>query len=212
MDAKRFSLPIVLACLCLSVAEQASAYYAANMGRWTTRDPKGEIGRNGMDVPPDAEVAMGFVDRDHFDPMAAYDGGMNLYQYVDSSPVLLTDPSGLLAPAPIPIPIPAPIAPVVATPIGGALAACVVGPCVGYKVGQCTTGPLTQKFFDWYYKPCPPCPEPPKPQVHKDHDHYPCLKDTGSMTHWHYFTYNQNPDTCKCYLQRHFGGCGEPKF
>jgi hypothetical protein len=54
-------------------------------------------------------------------------------------------------------------------------------------------------------KACPPCPAPPPPDVHRvppSDPHYPCPGD-----HWHYFKYNQNPTTCKCYLQRLFGGC-----
>ena len=48
---------------------------------------------------------------------------------------------------------------------------------------------------------CPPCPAPPGPEIHRDHTHYPCTD------HWHYFRYNQNPQTCQCFLQRLFGGC-----
>ena len=39
-------------------------------------------------------------------------------------------------------------------------------------------------------KECDPCPPPPPPQVHRDHPHFPC------QDHWHYFVYNQNPETC----------------
>lgn len=108
---KRFSLTLVVSCLCLSVTEQASAYYAAHMGRFTSRDPNGEIGRFGTGMPPDSGMAMGFMDRDQFDPanvfnrkrgqfdpIAVYHDGMNLYQYVRSNPILLTDPSGLAPP------------------------------------------------------------------------------------------------------------------
>jgi hypothetical protein len=52
---------------------------------------------------------------------------------------------------------------------------------------------------------CPPCPAPPGPEIDRDHGHFPCAD------HWHYFRYNQNPQTCQCFLQRLFGGCcGEP--
>lgn len=48
-------------------------------------------------------------------------------------------------------------------------------------------------------------------EVHTTHDHGDCLGRTGSMTHWHYDVYNQNPDTCDCFLSKHrFGGCGNP--
>jgi hypothetical protein len=79
MNAKRFSLALVVACLMLSVAEQASAYYAAHIGRWLTRDPNGEIGRMGVEAQHDSQMTMGFVDRDQFDPLAQYQDGMNLY-------------------------------------------------------------------------------------------------------------------------------------
>ena len=52
-------------------------------------------------------------------------------------------------------------------------------------------------------KCCPPCPPPPPPETHWDHPHGDC-----PGIHWHYFRYNQDPETCKCYLQRIFGGCG----
>jgi hypothetical protein len=55
-------------------------------------------------------------------------------------------------------------------------------------------------------KTCPPCPAPPGPDIHSGHTHFPC---TGA--HWHHFRYNQNPETCQCFLQRLFGGCcGDP--
>jgi hypothetical protein len=53
-------------------------------------------------------------------------------------------------------------------------------------------------------KECDPCPTPPPPQVHRDHTHFPC------QDHWHYFVYNQNSETCECFLQRKFGGCLGP--
>ena len=60
---------------------------------------------------------------------------------------------------------------------------------------------------------CRPCEETegplPGPETDYDHDHGGCLERTGSMTHWHYFTYDQNPVTCKCRRSRRFGGCGE---
>ncbi len=51
-------------------------------------------------------------------------------------------------------------------------------------------------------QPCEACPEPDPPQVHEDHSHGNC-----EGAHWHYFRYNQNPQTCACYNQRMFGGC-----
>jgi hypothetical protein len=76
MNAKRFSLLLVGICLSLSMAEQASAYYAAHMGRWLTRDPIG------------------------------YRGGNNLYGYVNAQPTYYVDPLGygqvVVGPSPSP--------------------------------------------------------------------------------------------------------------
>jgi hypothetical protein len=94
---KRCSLAILVACFSLAVAEEASAYYAAHMGRFMSRDPNGDIGRFGTETPRDSGMATGFIDRDQFDPMAQYDDGMNLYQYVNSSPLIYVDPLGLLS-------------------------------------------------------------------------------------------------------------------
>ncbi|MFO0606354.1 MAG: DUF4157 domain-containing protein [Polyangiales bacterium] len=47
---------------------------------------------------------------------------------------------------------------------------------------------------------CPPCPAPPPPDIHRvpPHEpHFPCPAD-----HYHWFRYNQNPQTCQCFLQR----------
>jgi hypothetical protein len=73
----------------------ASAFYAAHMGRWTTRDPYGEIGRMGAEMKPAMRIGTGFVSRDAFDPTKTYHDGMNLYQYVQSAPTTKTDPQGL---------------------------------------------------------------------------------------------------------------------
>jgi Domain of unknown function (DUF4157) len=59
-------------------------------------------------------------------------------------------------------------------------------------------------------KPCPPCPPNPAPQIDRvppSTPHFPCPGD-----HWHYQVYNQNPQTCQCFLSgRLFGGCcGQP--
>jgi hypothetical protein len=60
---------------------------------------------------------------------------------------------------------------------------------------------------------CNPCPILGRFNVKVEwgHDHAGCLKRTGSKLHWHFDTYNQNPDTCFCHLKTHiFGGCGYP--
>jgi hypothetical protein len=73
-------------------AGDASAYYHPGMGRFMSRDPGVEaamrIGAGG------SAVVGGFMPRD---PTGQYADGMNLYQYVRSSPVLLIDPLGLSA-------------------------------------------------------------------------------------------------------------------
>jgi hypothetical protein len=91
---RRFSFTVVVLCFALSVAEQASAYYAAHMGRFTSRDPAGEIGRLQMEMPPDSRTEFQFVLRDEFAPMAQYNDGLNLYQYVQSVPTMNYDPTG----------------------------------------------------------------------------------------------------------------------
>jgi RHS repeat-associated protein len=58
-------------------------------------------------------------------------------------------------------------------------------------------------------KECPPCPPPPQPETDTTHDHGKCEEKTGSKTHWHYYEYHQDPETCDCYgPYRRFGGCG----
>jgi hypothetical protein len=85
---------------CFSVAlfpNIVSAYYAAHIGRFTTRDPYGDTVRIGteMEAPPDAGTRMEFIARDQFDPLAVYHDGMNLYQYAWSAPTGNSDSSGL---------------------------------------------------------------------------------------------------------------------
>jgi hypothetical protein len=95
MNAKRFSLTLVVACVCFNVAGQASAYYAAHMGRWLTRDSAGENGRLEMIAASGHGSSTSFIVRDEFDLAVQYNDGMNLYQYVQSSPTRATDPLGL---------------------------------------------------------------------------------------------------------------------
>ena len=86
----------------------ASAFYAAQMGRWTSRDPHGDMKRRGMEATPYAVSQMGFVERDQFDPMSQYHDGMNLYQYVQSNPVNNLDAFGLAMYRPSPASKPSP--------------------------------------------------------------------------------------------------------
>jgi hypothetical protein len=87
---------LLVVCSVVLIPNIASAYYAAHMGRWTSRDPFGQIGRIGTEMMPASQSAAGFVDRDRFDPMADYYPGMNLYEYASSVPTVNTDPSGLI--------------------------------------------------------------------------------------------------------------------
>lgn len=86
------------------VPSTASAYYAAHMGRFTSRDPFGEAMRIGVGIPNDSGI--GFIVRDQIDPAANYHDGMNLYQYTMSNPIVRTDPSGQYFTAPPGYPYP----------------------------------------------------------------------------------------------------------
>ncbi len=149
MNARRFALALVVAAISLSAAQEASAYYAAHMGRFTSRDPAGEVGRFGGGMPPSAGVAMGFVDRGRYGPMAAYDDGMNLYQYVRSTPTMMVDPHGLVTVAPPSGPI---LGPIIRPVVGGGA---VGGPIGGVIGGICGVGTLLcypyddPKLGDW---------------------------------------------------------------
>lgn len=185
---------LVVTCSTILIPNIASAFYAAHMGRWTSRDSFGEDTRMGMESPPDAGLRLGFISRDRFDSTPGYQDGMNLYQYARSTPTNALDPSGQL------VPTPPPTATLVCTPVGAAVTACVVCPIIGYKVGECTTGPLTKWICDWYYKPCPPCPPPSVvdrriDRVPPSKKHYPC---TGDHEHVYIKTYNQDKN-CKCW-------------
>src|SRR5690606_13668723 len=54
---KQLILALVTVIASLGVAEQASAFYAAHLGRFVSRDPAGEMGRFGGGVSPDSGVA-----------------------------------------------------------------------------------------------------------------------------------------------------------
>lgn len=99
---------IIVACSAVLIPQIASAYYAAHMGRWTSRDPFGEIGRIAVESRPNPGTSGDFLARDSFDPLGAYHDGMNLYQYVQSDPLNEVDPDGLQRRRPRP-----PIGPIV---------------------------------------------------------------------------------------------------
>jgi hypothetical protein len=87
----------VVALSAVLIPNMAHAFYAAHMGRFTTRDPFGEMLRIGSEVfPPSSSVGLqpGFIARDQFRFTPGYADGYNLYQYVQSDPIMRFDPSG----------------------------------------------------------------------------------------------------------------------
>jgi hypothetical protein len=128
----------------------ASAYYAAHMGRFTSRDPFGEVMRIGAGTPTDSGTGIGFIARDRFSSTPGYQDGMNLYEYVRSTPTIALDPSGQLVHPPVEA------VPIICTPVGAAATACVVGPVVAYRVSECTLAPLTGWVVDWWTRPRDP--------------------------------------------------------
>jgi hypothetical protein len=103
---KRFCTAVVALCFALSVAERASAYYAAHMGRFMSRDPgygpSDRIGSNGglLDLPATTR----WLSRDdRLDTgeisdalkLSGYIDGFNLYQYAGGAPANRSDPMGL---------------------------------------------------------------------------------------------------------------------
>lgn len=126
------------------------------------------------------------------DPIG-FDGGQtNLYVYVADDPVGQTDAAGT-----------GPLDLLGCILGGGSLSGCLSDErdriCNG-AAGEALCGP-PPSMPQCREGPCPPCPEPPAREEHYDHPHYPC------GAHWHYFVYNQNPNSCQCFLQRRFGGC-----
>ena len=123
MHAKQWTFGLAaMAFLCFA-AEEVSAYYAPEMGRFISRDPAGKhsLARIGVTKGVESVSSGGrFIDRDEMvassfddladgadsafvtssydpneDPLAPYHDGMSLYQYVGSNPLVSADPSGL---------------------------------------------------------------------------------------------------------------------
>ena len=84
-------------------------------------------------------------------------------------------------------------------------------PIIGAMAGGAATLGLASSANK---KSCPPCNPPVGEkfgiQVRKDHDHGNCLGKTGSMTHWHYYEMEQNPNTCYCFKSPKRTLCGTP--
>ncbi len=95
----------VVVCLLTLIPNIANAFYAAHMGRWTSRDPLSE--RLGVGSPLHAGNT--FVDRDSVRNFSAPQQAAiidsstemqmrNLYEYCHGNPVVGDDPSGLFDP------------------------------------------------------------------------------------------------------------------
>ena len=88
---KHSHLVAVLAGLAVAavLAADASAFYHPGLGRWISRDPGASTG-DAMRIGAGGQaVGGGFLPRDQ------YADGMNLYQYVRSSPTGILDSEGL---------------------------------------------------------------------------------------------------------------------
>ena len=160
-----------------------------------------------------------FVTRD---PIGFDGGSLNIQEYCHSKPFIYTDPTGmqLLAnplPPVLPPPTAVPIAPIAGTVCRFAATRVCTPVAVGVTSYQCgkfvsyyTLTPICVYVTEWICEAtqCQTCPTPPAPVTDTTHDHGDCLTKTGSVTHWHYFVYHQDPKTCVCYgPYRRFGGC-----
>lgn len=85
---------LVVAFSTVLIPNIASAFYAAHMGRFTSRDPIAD--RMGTSTREDFSASFArtwnTIERD---PASSYRDGTNLYQYVNSSPTIAVDPFGL---------------------------------------------------------------------------------------------------------------------
>ncbi len=142
--------------------------YDASVGRWTSKDPLRFEG-----------------------------GGFNLYGYVVSDLVNMTDPNGQDISNICDIPILGlvcnfrePPAPPCTEP------GCWPGPAPGPTPPPPPNMPRGRRTMDVL-----PCPAPPPGYSRQDttHPHYPC---PGAYTHVYTYEYNQNPQTCQCYLKK----------
>jgi RHS repeat-associated protein len=150
--------------------------YDASVGRWTAKDP------------------MKFA------------GGMNLYGYVVNDPIDGLDSSGR-----------ANLCQGNPTCLGAAAALCsaicgsnpscyqfCIGPLFPEPAGGGGAGGGGGGEPNICQPPpnsCPPCPAPPPGYSRYDtgHPHFPC---PGAHTHVYSYEYNQNPETCQCFLKR----------
>lgn len=90
---------LLVAYLAVLIPNAASAYYAAHMGRFTSRDPAAQVGfrigsHNVAAIPRQRTVDFP-IKYSGLERSGGYVEGHNLYEYVRSGPVKATDPSGL---------------------------------------------------------------------------------------------------------------------
>ena len=101
---------LLVVCAVVLIPNIGSAYYAAHMGRWTSRDPMADriegsrLTNSGAVLPRDVPVYDGGTvvsmtpSWDQGPQEYGYTDGYNLYQYVRSNPTAHTDPTGLIPP------------------------------------------------------------------------------------------------------------------
>jgi RHS repeat-associated protein len=166
----------------------------------------GEMAGTGLDWMPfgfaggiyDADSGLVRFGARDYDPLVGrwttkdpsrFAGGNNLYAYASGDPVNLVDPTGRDA-----------VSGALARAAGGALAGAAVGGAAGALVGACLAA-LLIPGDEPVDKECDPCPAPPPGHSRTDttHPHWPC---PGAHVHHISFEYNQNPDTCECFLKK----------
>ncbi|MCL2449659.1 MAG: RHS repeat-associated core domain-containing protein, partial [Polyangiaceae bacterium] len=126
------------------------------------------------------------------DPIRFDGAQINLYAYVGNDPVDLSDPEGAFSVCDLPI-----IGPILCAIAPPLPPACNEPDCMNFPPPGPTPRPDPGMCVVPEPNQCPPCPTPPPDQVHNVPNQHGCPNG-----HVHYFKYNQNPQTCTCYLQR----------
>lgn len=138
-------------------------------------------------------------------------GGINLHAYTFNNPQTMVDPHGSVAFA-IPIAIGGfTVAEAAAAAFGLSLTACMLKPdcrAAVYAALADAAKSITETICPPAPRsPCPPCPTTPpyQPEIDWTPGQHGCGPHQG---HWHYWQWNQNPDTCQCYASNRLtGGC-----
>jgi RHS repeat-associated protein len=159
-------------------------YYQSDLGRFLSEDPLG-IDPDG-DAPKPTPRAPG----EEPTPTSRL---ASLHAYANNDPANFTDPSGLTG--------------CNAAQIQRCMDGCNKG---GKNYKDCTVYEIPcVARWTWCEchdrnKKCPPCPAAPfgPPQYHHVQNQHGCPNG-----HWHYWRWDQNPQTCKCYPKRLVGGC-----